>query len=116
MILLQMQTKYIRPVTDGISTPGERKRGRGDGEFGMVAIQEIPVKNTGKENTGHISTGHPVVLAVQDNSKAIALHYQGTAKVDEDHTGSTNRIKYVKDWLESVYDVSENSKSCSKYT
>ena len=100
-----MQTKYVRPVTDSISTPGERKRGHG--EYGMVAIQEVPFKKTGKANTGQISSGHPVVLAV---------HYQGIVKVDEDHTDPTKRIKYVRDWLDSVYDVSENSKSCSKYT
>ena len=97
-----MQTKYIRPVTHSISTPGERKRRHGDGEYGMVAIQEIPVKKTGKANTGHISSGHPVVLTV---------HYQGIVKVDEDHTCPTKRNKYVRDWLDSVYDVSENSKS-----
>ena len=61
----------------------------------------------------YISSGHPVVLAVQNESKAIALrlHYQGTAKVDEDHTGPTKRITYVRDGHESVYDVSENPKS-----
>ena len=30
----------------------------------MVAIQELPVKKSGKANTGHISSGHPVVLTV----------------------------------------------------
>ena len=107
LILLQMQTKYIHPVTDSISTPGERKRGHGNGEYGTLAIQEIPVEKTGKADTGHISSRHPAILAV---------HYQGIVKVDEDQTGPTKRIKYVRDWLDSVYDVSENSKSCSKYT
>ena len=41
----------------------------------------------------HISSGHPVVLAIQNESKAIAFHYQGTAKVDADHTGPTKRIR-----------------------
>ena len=116
MILLQIQTKYICPVIDGNSTPGERKRRHADGDYGIGAIQEMPVKNTGKENSSHISSGHPVVFAVQNESKVITLCYQGTARVDEDHTGPTKRIKYVRDWLDSVYDVSENSKSCSKYT
>ena len=41
----------------------------------------------------HISSGHPVVLAIQNESKAIAFHYQGTVKVDADHTGPTKRIR-----------------------
>ena len=109
--IFQTPVKFLRPVHDGLSNPGDRKRGNGDKEKYMVATDSLEVKNTGSLNNGDVTTGHPVFLAIPTESKSLPVHYVGTAKIDQDYNGPSKRIKIQKEDHVSVYDISQHPKS-----
>ena len=77
----------------------------------MVATDSLEVKNTGSLNNGYVTTGHPVFLAIPNGSKSLPVHYDGTAKIDEDYNGPTKRIKIQRQDHVSRYDISEHPTS-----
>ena len=110
-IPLQRIAKHLRPVINGVSTPGDRKRGHWTGETLMATLEPLEVKDTGKKARGNLVTGHPAFVCVTNASKAIPLHFDRMAKADTNHQGVTKRIKIERKDHISTYDLSENPKA-----
>ena len=104
----------MRPVRNGVSIPGDRKRGLNNDEAYMTTIEEKKITNyrAGQRN-GNETKAHPLFAAKQADSKTLPLHLEKQGKIDHSYLGPVKRIKFQRKDHESIYDLSENPKNAS---
>ena len=102
----------MRPVRNGVSIPGDRKRGLNNDEAYMTTTEEMKVTNyrAGQRN-GNETKAYPLFLAKQADSKTLPLHLEKQGKIDNSYHGPVKRIRFQRKDHESTYDLSVNPKN-----